>query len=85
MGFFVDSGPEGEAVTETFTCCHCQAIVEIDRKGDKFMCHACFKRVCVRCHADGRCRPFEKRCDDFEKRVREQESRRIFRRSMGID
>lgn len=49
------------------------------------MCHRCWKRVCNACHADGRCRPWEKQCEAFERRVNAQLARGVTRRSMGIE
>ena len=105
MGFYVDDGPDGQRITETFTCCHCQRITELGdtvsgraqfasrttarvqstTRENVNMCHKCWARVCNACHADGRCRPFEKRCDDFERKIRAEEARGIMRRSLGIE
>jgi hypothetical protein len=49
------------------------------------MCHHCWKRVCDTCHADGRCRPWEKQCEEFERRVREAETRAALLRSIGLE
>jgi hypothetical protein len=84
MGFFVDSGPEGDTITESFTCCHCNRPTAIDRAAPVAMCHNCFRRVCNRCHAKGTCTPFEKKLERIERRAREDERRGAFLRAVGV-
>ena len=84
-GFISDQGPDGERITETFTCCHCNVIVALDPREPPAICMPCFKRVCEKCHADGRCMPFERKLERFEKRVNEQVSRGVFLRSIGLE
>jgi hypothetical protein len=85
MGWMIDSGPYGDTITETFTCCHCNSIHEMQRGGTVAMCHSCWKRVCARCHAVGTCRPFERKLDEFERRIRAAESRGEFLSKIGIE
>ena len=100
MGFSIDEGPDGTSVVETYTCCHCQAIVPLadtvsglvpprgvrgPTRAKVNMCHHCWKRVCDVCHAHGRCRPWEKQCEEIERRFRATESRLALRRAAGLD
>jgi hypothetical protein len=79
MGFIVEDGYNGQTVTETFSCCHCNAIVVLTP--GRAMCSRCFKPVCERCHAHGRCIPLEKKLERIERQV----ARARTRRSMGIE
>jgi hypothetical protein len=39
-------------------------------------CRVCMRAVCLRCHADGRCTP-------FERQIEQQEARQRFRAQIG--
>jgi hypothetical protein len=91
VGAFLDYDPASgrTKVTPTFTCCHCQAIRpkrdELGKPLPFAMCHQCWAPVCEACHADGRCRPWEKRCEEFEARVNRQLARGAMFRGLGIE
>ena len=69
---------------DTAQCCHCQAVIFLKpgSGGRTFLawvagqwqeipgmgCALCHAHVCWRCHADGRCVPFERRIARMERR-----------------
>jgi hypothetical protein len=75
------SDVHGQTETRTFTCVHCNAIVEVPHKAppDKCggFCGRCFAPICTTCAMKGRCTPFERRIEQAEARDRSL-------RSMGI-
>jgi hypothetical protein len=86
VGFYEEFGPHGTRRGETYTCAHCQFVVDItpappQPKAPIYVCRNCQQfdtsgtrvikgRVCGKCHAKGTCTPIEKRLDEFEKKVR---------------
>lgn len=79
-GYGVATGPEGVFEIDTFTCSHCNSIVEVpvgtrpeDLGG---FCRPCGKLICSKCvdkSARGEtCRVWEKQCEDLENAVRKQ-------------
>lgn len=69
---------------ETFTCCHCPRIVTFDIKESPAMCHSCWAPVCAKCHAYGKCRPYEKRLLQLESQVTASLDRDRFHRQLGV-
>ncbi len=59
----------GVTTFETYTCCHCNTVKRQDVGEDLAMCIKCYKPVCSKCHAHGRCVPFEKKLARIESRA----------------
>lgn len=73
--------PQGYAVTvepgkatveeDTFTCCHCNAIVFLSARQDPSaaggFCRLCMGHICSAC-ADKGCEPFERKLEAMERR-----------------
>jgi len=80
-GVFIYTSPEGEVVTESFTCGHCGNLVEVKPKQDPAniggLCKCCMKLICAGCVARGN-------CDPFEKKLLRAEARGIALRSYGL-
>ena len=67
------SGGGQKTVTrDTFSCCHCNAVVFVKPKADPSemggFCRLCMKHVCKKCEALGKCVPFERRLEEIERR-----------------
>jgi hypothetical protein len=87
VGFFEEFGPHGTRRGETFTCAHCQKVVEIVPKGPMAVCPREFKPVCMRCHRKcdmGICKPIERLLDEYEKRIRARAGRESILKAAGI-
>lgn len=71
-GAFICTSPEGEKVTDTFTCGHCNHIVGVKPKQDPTeiggLCKVCMKLICGGCVDRGSCDPFEKKLERAERR-----------------
>ena len=70
-GYAVLSDPDvGTVEHDTFTCKHCQRIVEVPHKGtpDQVggICYQCWGLVCPKCLSDPVCKPFEQKCREME-------------------
>lgn len=62
--------PYGETITvETYTCRHCQAIIDTTPKSKSMIptCDHCHSHVCPLCKVKGDCLPFEKLCEIDER------------------
>lgn len=75
LGYSISQGPDGQVDEhDTFTCGHCQVIVEVARRARPEdmggLCKICMKLVCVRCNAQGTCTPWEKQMEKMEARER---------------
>ena len=80
-GYAILSGGDGPTQEwDTFTCFHCQSIVQVKPLADAAdsggRCMVCDKLICKTCLGKG-CLPFEKKIEAMEARDR-------FRRSLGI-
>lgn len=77
-GYGVTFGPDGLAETDTFTCCHCNVVVDVTPKMSPSdmggWCGLCSKAVCKNC-VGKECVPFEKKLEAWEKQA-------AFRRSI---
>lgn len=66
---------------DTFTCGHCQFVVEVKPFQDPAslggLCKICMKLICPPCYGKDRCRPWEKALEKSESRDR-------FLRSAGL-
>jgi hypothetical protein len=73
-GFSVEDGPDGRLENETFTCAHCNTVVDIphrcppDQLGGR--CFQCDAMICSACVAVGACTPFERKLEQYEARDR---------------
>ena len=68
-GYAVVTSPDGQREADTFTCNHCNHLVEV-KAGEKAediggFCKLCMELVCPRC-AGGPCVPFEKKLEQQE-------------------
>lgn len=90
MGVLISYDAAGKVVGEshTFTCCHCNRVVEVPAKGSASgiagpppdlggFCRRCMHTVCGPCCDDGTCVP-------FLKRVEAAEARAAMLRSIGV-
>lgn len=77
-GILCDPSLSQSIVTDTFTCGHCQYIVQVkplqspeDMGG---LCKVCMSLVCPQCYADamkgGGCKPWEKRMEEMEAKAK---------------
>jgi hypothetical protein len=77
-GYGITTGPEGISETDTFTCCHCNTVVDVPPKMSPAemggWCVLCMKPVCKGCAG--------KECVPFEKKLEAAEARDRFRRSV---
>jgi hypothetical protein len=73
-GIFEAFTPEGYSITETCTCGHCQAIIDVHRgaSGPELpaICYNCQKFICPRCRKLDVCTPWEKQMEIQEARAR---------------
>lgn len=76
LGTFIITDPAvGTTEIDTFTCCHCQRVVDrVPFKGPTAdgigaWCHLCDAPMCLECVGKG-CLPFEKRLEMEEARDR---------------
>ena len=57
-------------VRDTFTCYHCNQVVHVPPRADPAniggLCYGCFKLICPKCVAEGRCDPIEKKLERWE-------------------
>jgi DNA-directed RNA polymerase subunit RPC12/RpoP len=65
-------GPNGTTISTCFTCAHCNTIVEQEKNKDMGFCHKCFYPLCLKCGANNRCIPFEKKIEMYEKKMKFQ-------------
>lgn len=73
MGFFEETMADGSIRRgQTFTCCHCNGVSEMDPTKDSAICPIEMKPCHVHCHPTviGGCKPFEKRLERMESRDR---------------
>jgi hypothetical protein len=84
-GYYQSEGPNGVVSGETFTCAHCNRLVDLKFGETPPMCAKEWKPLCIGCEAAGTCMPFEKKLSAFEKTVRESEARGAALRGMGIE
>jgi hypothetical protein len=84
-GYYQSETDGGVLSGETFTCAHCNRLVELKFGEAPAMCHAEWLPVCPACHVKGTCTPFEKKLGAYEARMRQAEARGITLRSMGLD
>ena len=86
QGYAILIDPDAPCAEEwdTFTCCHCNCIVNVKPRCDPTeaggFCRLCYSLVCPRC-AGGACTPFEKKLDEYEKRMAGRQS---FLKGMGL-
>jgi hypothetical protein len=75
QGYAVLVDPKrGVSEWDTFTCFHCQKIVQVAARVDPSdlggFCLMCMKHICGPCAGAGVCRPFEKRLEEYERKSR---------------
>jgi hypothetical protein len=72
LGFCEEIGPDGRREWETFTCCHCSAIVDVPppTAPEVGFCRLCFSRECLDCARKDKCIPFERKLEAMEARGR---------------
>ena len=64
-----------KTVVPTFTCSHCQRIVERPKiNEDAGFCMKCFRPTCVPCGRVDVCVPWEQQCERIEARARARAS-----------
>lgn len=80
-GFLVDDTSGGRVESETFTCNHCNHLVEIPHKAPPDeaggICYQCYALICPACARKRECTPFMKKLEEYERRSR-------FRRELGL-
>lgn len=76
-GLTIISSPDsGEKFVETFTCQHCNKIVDIkpycSPSDVEFggQCKGCMGLICLECYGKAECRPIEKWCEEQERKGR---------------
>lgn len=95
MGYWAELDESGREVRsgETFTCCHCNIPFRIVHGAERYRCRKCDSQprahsrgwVCAKCHATGRCLPFEKAMDLFEKKVKANLARDAMFVAIGLE
>jgi hypothetical protein len=70
-GYAVLTGPDGIREWDSFTCSHCQRIVQVAARCDPSdlggFCRMCMKHICGPCTDEGSCTPFEKKLEQYER------------------
>jgi hypothetical protein len=84
-GHFIEQGPVGTRQGDTFTCCHCSRIVDVDMRERPHVCMGCFAPVCSHPHCRTVCEPFEKKLLKMEADDKKRASRNSILRAAGID
>jgi hypothetical protein len=77
-GYAVISDHHGIREWDTFTCCHCQRVVQVMTRCDPSdlggFCRMCMKNICGPCADLGSCTPFEKKLEIYERKTRLHEA-----------
>lgn len=75
-GLTIESSPDGEKFTESFTCQHCNKIVDVkpfcSPSDIEFggQCKGCMGLICLSCYDKAECKPIEKWCEEQERKGR---------------
>lgn len=81
-GLQIETGPGFYRETQSFTCQHCNRIVEVkpfcSPSDVEFggQCKGCMGLICLPCYDKAECKPIEKWCEEQERKGR-------FRRELG--
>ena len=77
-GIAILSGPNGVTEQDTYSCGHCQAIVQVPPRASPSslggLCKVCMHLICPRCTDVGTCTPWERQMEKMEARQRAHDS-----------
>ena len=73
-----------ETRRDTYSCRHCQHVVEVEPKSDpnEFWCSSCMAPICKACKAKEWNRPPDRACDHFERKLARAEAKNALLRDV---